>query len=496
MLSIIISLISGIILSLAFPRANLHWLAWFGLSPLMYYTYKLSWRKAILCSTAFGIGFFASLLYWISIWGHLPWIALAVFQAFFIVAFTASAKLLGSRLGSWGRLLLLPSLWVVFEWLRSLGVLGFTWGDIGYSQYKDLPAIQLASLTGIWGVSFLLAMSNAAIANFALDRKSHSHSRSALFQLILAGLIVLTVIGTGWNSLYTHSDKLKHPIKTAVIQGNIPQDTIENVEFSDRTWKTYERLTLSGEKDGVDLVIWPETVVPGLLARNRFTQERLRYLTSKTGASLLVGGWDEDKQGQVYNSAFLINPKDGLSGRYYKVHLVPFGEFVPVRRYIPFLSRYKVTPHDTSPGTRYNILDTGDYQIGTAICFESIFPDISRRLTSAGADILCIITNDCWYDQTPAAEQHMTMSIFRAVENRRFVVRGATTGISCIIDPCGRIVSSKGVDRSGIVESEIGAIFGKTFYTEHGDWLIYLSIVLIIILGSINIKTAISRKKP
>ena len=485
MLSIVISLISGVLLSFAFPRANVHWLAWFALAPLMYYTYRLNRRRALICAAVFGLGFFGNLLYWIGIFGKLPWAALTVFQCLFIVAFVAAARLIGFRLGSWGRFALLPALWVAFEWIRSLGMFGFTWGDIGYSQYEALPIVQLASFTGVWGVSFLIALSNSALASLAAARGNPGRLSGAHVQVILVGLAILSVAVLGLASLKRPVDRTSKPIKAVVIQGNINQDAEQDVAYCERTRRTYRTMTLAAEK--ADLIVWPETVVPGCAGRDPYIQRRLADLAAVVKAHLLVGGWDESDRGGDLNTAFLIGPGSGVLGRYAKVRLVPFGEFVPLRRYMPFLQYYRVTPMDVSPGPGYNLLDAGSYKLGTAICFESIFPDISRRLTESGAELLCVITNDTWFERTPAAEQHMSKSVFRAVENRRYLLRAAATGISCIIDPHGRILARAGLFRRSVLHADVRAQAEKTFYTRHGDWLVYACLALVGLLTMIAI---------
>lgn len=483
MLYIVVSLISGILLSLAFPRANMHWLAWFALAPLMYYVYRLTWKRALICGLAFGVGFFASLLYWIAIFGKLPWVLLSILQALFVVGFVVLAKLIGSRLGLWGRFMLLPALWLAFEWFRSLGMLGFTWGDMGYSQYKVLPVIQIASLAGVWGVSLLVALSNAAFANLATARKAGRGFGAAYMQVFLVGLLVLAAAIYGQASVGRRNAPAGERVKAAVVQGNVNQDTDQDVEYCEHVWHTYRTMTLAAAQKGADFIVWPETVVPGCAGSEATIQRRLSSLAAEAGGYLLVGGSDEDEEGRMYNSAFLIGPGRGVLGRYAKVHLVPFGEFVPARRYIPFLGHYRVTPYDTSPGPGYGPLDTGRYQLGMAICFESIFPHISRRFSLSGAELLCVITNDAWFGRTAAAEQHMAKSVFRAVENHRYLIRAAATGISCIIDPRGRILAQCGLFQPGVLVHDVWTDTDRTFYVAHGNWLVYVCLVAIFLLA-------------
>ena len=452
----------------------------------MYFIYRLSWKPAILCGVAFGMGFFIGLLYWIGEFGYLPWIALAIFQMIFILCFTVSAKLIGQRLGLWGRFILLPSLWVLFEYIRSLGMFGFTWGDLGYSQYKVLPIIRYASYAGVWGVSFLLAMSNSALANLWFAWKDKSSRRTAIRQVAL--VIIIAVMSLPIRVLTMSAYRDIPVLKAAVVQGNINQDIEESVEFFDNSWSTYRALTRKAGDLGAQLIVWPETVVPGVAGRDLYAQEQLKSLADAANANLLVGGWDEDGRGKVFNSAFLIDPNHGIVGKYAKVHLVPFGEFIPAKQLMPFLKYYRVKTFDISPGTGYNLIDLGSHKIGTAICFESTFPYISRRLAASGAEVLCVITNDCWFDRTAAAEEHMAMSVLRAVENHRYVLRAASTGTSVIIDPEGHIMSRVGLCRAGLLVEDIRLHTDKTFYTRHGDWLVGASAILAAFLSGVSLR--------
>ena len=498
MAGIVISLICGIILALAFPRANVHWFAWFALAPLMYFVYRLSWKRALLSGFAFGMGFFGTLLYWIAVFGKLPWFVLAAFQSLFVIGFVVLAKLLGTRMSLWGRFVLLPSLWLAVEWVRSLGMFGFTWGDLGYSQYRALPVIQIASVTGVWGISFLIALSNSALANLVTARRARAGLGAAHAQVFIAVLLVLANLIYGLAILRGPVAKDGDRLRVAVIQGNVNQDREIGPEYIEQTWDAYSSMTREAGRRGAELVVWPETVVPGRVRWDPFVLRRLAGLAKSARAKLLVGGWDEDARGRAYNSVFLIGAKPAVLGSYAKVHLVPFGEFVPARKYLPFLNQYHVTAYDTSPGSGFNTIDLGSRRIGTAICFESIFPEISRAMTASGANLLCVVTNDCWYDWTAAAEQHMLFSVFRAVENRRWLVRGASTGISCIIDPCGRIVSSSGARRAGIVSADVRTLVGTTFFTRHGNWVIHTSLILILLLmlGRIRPKPGRTNKPP
>jgi len=486
MLAVILCFLSGIGLSLAFPRTNFHFIAWTAISPLMYYAIRLSWWRAIVCALAFGLAFFASLLYWIMVFGKLPWVALAVFQSLYVVGYALVAKLLSQRLvSSWGRFLVVAALWVVFEWLRSLGPLGFTWGIIGYTQHTVLSVAQLASVTGIWGVSALIAVSNSAVANLFLVRTSSREYRSAYKQIAISAIIILCVVLAGHYMLRSDACPRRHSIPVAVVQGNIPQTFDRGNDYEHRVWKTYTQMTLSASKRKPLLVVWPETVVPGLVGVDPGPQKRLSRLSEMVEASLLVGGWDSDGSGGELNTVFLFTPGNGIVDRYSKVRLVPFGEYLPnwVRQALPFVQNYKVTPRNVTPGSGFSLVDTGWGKIGTVICFESIFPYISRNMTSLGAEVLCVVTNDSWFEDTAAAEQHTAMSAFRAIENRRYLLHCATTGASAIFDPCGRVLARGQLLQPAILHADIMPALRTTLYTRYGDWFVYVCVGLVVLVA-------------
>ena len=477
MFSLVISFISGLILTPAFPRADVYPLAWIALVPLFHLSVRKSWGMVALCGFVFGLGFFGSLLSWIGIFGALPWVLLTIIQSLFMAAFALSARLIAGRLGAWGRLIVLPALWVAFEWIRSQGLLGFTWGDVGYSQAHALPVIQMASITGVWGVSFLVAILNAALVNAIASWAKSRSLRGSYAQLGVTAAVLALVIGYGLVAM--SAPMSGKSFRAAVIQGNIDQDTEEDYDYFNRCMDTYSRMTLEAASKGMGLIVWPETAMPGSPGSDRYLEGWLSALSQRSNATLIVGARDEDRQGRSYNSAYLIGQGKGILSHYAKVRLVPFGEFVPARKYLPLLDNYRVTPMDVTPGREFNLLDGGPCRVGVAICFESTFPYISRTLTASGAELLCVITNDAWFGRTAAAEQHAEMSVLRAVENRRYLLRGAATGVSCIIDPKGRVLAGIPIFHRDAISAPVKCIRGKTFYTRHGDWFPYAMLAVV-----------------
>ncbi|MHB1458526.1 MAG: apolipoprotein N-acyltransferase [Armatimonadota bacterium] len=483
MLSILMMLISGGLLALSYPYADVYILAWFIPAILIWRISRCTIRMSIVYGLAFGTGFFITLLYWLSIFGMLPLIALAIYQGCFIALFAFIVRLRFQNIGNWQRLIAVPALWVSIEWLRSLGMFGFTWGDMGYSQYKAIPIIQMASVTGIWGISFVIVLFNTALADL-ITHRSDPERKSVMLRMSSVITLILVLICYG---IIRSNDSIPagKTIKAAIIQGNIDQDAEEDSVFIDRSWSEYSSMSADAGRNGADIIIWPETVAPGSMA-NDDTRDRVLKIASDAGTDIIAGVWDRDKVGRVFNSAFLVSPNREILGKYHKCRLVPFGEFVPARKYLSFLEYYHVTPYDTSSGCGTGILDTGKIKYGIGICFESIFPHILRNDAKSGSEVLCVITNDCWYDETAAAKQHMAISVLRAVENRRYLLRAAATGISCIIDPYGRIVSQSHVKEKTIIKGDVSPISDLTIYTRFGDWFVYLC--LVITLGAFLIK--------
>ncbi len=490
--------VSGALLAIAFPRANQSAIAWSVLAPFFYCIYRLPWNQVVIMSFAFGAGFVAALVWWVGLFGALLLILLATLVSLiFFVGFAALARALGSELGPWGRLLLLPSLWVFVEWLSSLWITGFPWWSIGTSQYRALPLLQISSVTGVWGVSFLLALSNAVIANAVVSSNRRIRRRVVVQQVALVAAVTAGLWAWGARAMDVY-----HPggrsLRAGVIQGNIPQNVPHDRDYVEQVWRTYGDLTAQAADQGAEFILWPEGTIPGRVTRNPVLLGKLETIAGNSGdVRLLAGGRDEGEMGEVYNCAFLVGANRGLLGRYAKVHLVPFAEFVVLRNYLPNLTRYRVLPYDVSPGQEVNTLSDGADSFGAVICFESIFPQISRQLASRGAQLLCVLTNDAYYDRTAAAEQHLSKAVCRAVENRRFLLRGASTGISCIVDPCGRIIARAPLREEKVLTGSVTLIAEKSFYTQHGDWFVYVCMAAAAMLGAISLRGArASRPRP
>ncbi|HKI82612.1 MAG TPA: apolipoprotein N-acyltransferase, partial [Pseudodesulfovibrio sp.] len=400
-----------------------------------------------------GLVYYPLQLYWILIvlgrYGQLsPWITvpalglLALYMSLYLVGFSVlTSRLEGRPCLIW----LAPIFWVGLDWLRSWLFTGFPWIDLGYTQYRYPLLIQVADLAGHHAVTFLIVMVNCILAlgvrNFPEKLLRPSRPGPALVSALL-----LLVLATGYN-LVRHSRveseiKGAETLKVAVVQGNIPQDEKWQSGGKENALEKYLRLTrLELGKNSPKLVVWPETAMPFYL-RDSAALVILENLATRSGADILTGAPYRQHDGagktvKYYNSAFLIDHEGLVAGRYDKEHLVPFGEYVPLKKLLFFLGPLVESVADFSPGLDPRPIPCQKTRVGVLICFESIFPDLARRETRAGAELLVNLTNDAWYGRSSAPWQHLSMAVFRSVENRRSLARAANTGVSGFIDPLG-----------------------------------------------------------
>jgi len=501
--NISLALLSGILLVLIFPKFNLSFLAWVALVPLFLALEGKNLRESFNLGFLAGLTSFTGILYWI-----VPTIVssgeskllafisllllscyLSIYYGFFCLIFRyTSLKIIHSTLS----LFFAPALWVSLELLRAHLFSGFPWALLGYSQWNFTSLIQISEFTGVYGVSFLIVMVNGVLMevgrSFGFFRGEEMVSkakvkRSAL-PLVISVVVFLCCLAYGFiimsRESFTESRNFQDEdsqVRIALLQGNIDQYMKWDKNYEQLIKDTYGELVNMASKENPQLIVWPETALPGYFKRERELQKWVEKVVSQTSAYHIIGS-PEYREGAYYNAAFLISPKGEILGEYDKIHLVPFGEIVPFR---PILSQFIGVLNelgDFSPSQERKLLSTPFGSFAVLICWEGIFPHLVRKFVKDGADYLANITNDAWFLRTSAPFQHFIASIFRAVENRVSIIRVANTGVSGFIDQYGRITKKTEIFNKDYLNSSVSRRIHQTFYTNYGDIFAYLCVAL------------------
>jgi apolipoprotein N-acyltransferase len=483
---VLASLLSGFLLILSFPHFDLEFLAWFALVPLFYSIEGKSVSRSFNLGFLTGILSFLGIIYWIIVavhtYGNIPLILsglilllLVVYLSLFIGGFTCLTRLIQIRSG-FQTILFTPFLWVALEYLRSFLLTGFPWANLGYSQYLNLPFIQMADITGAYGLSFVIVMVNATLFTVL-----HQWSRKTLpiKELIITGITLLGFLIYGYLKMgMIDRQRIEQPpLKIGLVQGNIDQSIKWDHSFQRETLKIYKKLSSKVAKEKPDLIIWPETATPFFFQDAKEYQPLVLEIPRQTNAFLLFGTPTyKIQKGRVdhYNSAYLISPSGDLAGKYDKIHLVPFGEYVPLQDLLYFIGSLGEGIGDFKSGKEIFNFSLPQGKFGVLICFEIIFPDLCRKFVKEGANFLVTITNDAWFGRTSAPYQHFSLATFRAVENRVFIARAANTGITGFIDPNGRMVKKGTLFTEESMNGTIYLSKNKTFYTLYGDVFAWL----------------------
>ena len=464
--------VSGLLLVASLPKPDLYPLGWIALLPLLLLiSSEQTAFGAFAIGYAAGMAYYSGTFYWIaatmSTYGGLsPILSFGVFALFVVVfslhtaLFAVMLRLLIGRLGPFGLLLAGPA-WVGVELLQTYLIFGgFPWMLVGYALAPYFGILQLVTWTGIYGLSFLLVSVNAAAA-LALWRRDWKIGAAAAVPVLFALLVPAPESSTPSEAL-----------SVRLVQTNIDID---------QSWQSGDAARLLDELHAVstargpgpDLLVWPETPAPFYLGRDPELRKRTAAIAGKLDAHFLLGYIGHSSEG-VSNSAGLLSPVGEQVSRYDKLHLVPFGEYVPFRRLLFFAESLVRNVGDFSPGTEYTLSTIDGHRISTTICYEDVFPGLMRQFTKKGAEVIVNITNDGWFGSTSAPYQHLRMARVRAVENRRYLVKATNTGITAIIDPFGRILSRTELGERTTLEGEVGYRNDLTFYVRYGDVFAYV----------------------
>lgn len=482
---------SGLLLTLSFPKTGISYLAFFALVPLLISLPSLNPKQSFNHGFITGFFHFMTLIYWIvptvNIYGGLHFtlagstlILLCLYLALYPALFTFLLKKLNP--GPFFKPVLAACLWAGLEYIRAYALTGFSWGSLGYSQYLNLLFIQIADLSGVYGVSFLIVLINYFFVDLftILQKKEEKRSVTAmLFTIILVSVALFY----GRQRLSTLDALMNSAPKPAiaVIQGNIEQDMKWSDAFKNGTVDKYILLSKTALIDNPELIIWPETALPFYYGYEQALSNIVDQCVRESKTNYLVGSpafHSNGKETRYYNRAYMLNRFSIVTGTYDKNRLVPFGEYVPFGDYLTFLGKITAQAGNFSSGDKSFIpLDFKEHKTGVLICFEILFPHISSGFVKNGADILTATTNDAWFGHTSAPLQHFSMAVFRAVENRRSVARAANTGISGFIDPEGKILETTPLFTDKVITRQIPALTLISFYTRYGDIFAFSAMV-------------------
>ena len=475
---------------LSFPRYDVEWLAWFAFVPLLTATRGMRLRTAFVWGWISGCVGYLGILRWIPHtminYGGVPTpvsygilLLLVVYVGLYVGVFTAGWTW-SVRHWPQGALLMVPALWVALEWIRAQALSGFPWASLGYSQYLNRSLIQVAELTSVYGVSFALVLGNVIMAQLLYGATQRRWKRVGL-PCALAMLCLAAIWGYGGWRLHQTSKATATTaadLGVALLQGNIEQHLKWDHAAREAIFSTYRTLTLEAAADSeIDLIVWPEAATPFFFANDRTFRARQLHLAEEAARPLLFGSPTYTRDGDqdvMYNSAFLVGPDATVQGRYDKIHLVPFGEYIPLRRLLFFLDKVVEGIGDFRSGEAYTVMAIPQGRFAVLICFEVIFPDLVRHFVRHGGQFLVNITNDAWFGYSAASHQHLSMVVFRAVENRLPIVRAANTGISAVIDATGRLSQQTDLFVRTWIKDRITPARGPlTFYTRWGDLFAY-----------------------
>jgi len=485
------SLISAFLIFLSFPNNDYFYFAWIAFIPLLLSIRATGVRGSFLLG--FSTGFFtnAAALYWIytmiqfntgsRLQAMLCLVAMSAYLALYYGIWTALLRFVMPSLSLLRFSLFAACLWVSLEYLRAHFLTGFPWLLLGMSQWRYTSIIQISEFTGVYGVSFLIMLVNVSFTRFAMTRKIAS------FFLVMAGLACVSAL--------CYVVKLRNEVTSppymsvAVLQGNIDQYKKWDNTYQDEIMRVYSGLAREASLHNPDLIVWPETAVPGFLPTNMFLYDWVRGTAKETKTYNLIGSPYNDGDSDYFNAVLLFGPEGEMLGVHKKTHLVPFGEFVPFRKLLAPYFAILNTLGDFTRGKLYDVFPVKSIRCASTICSENFFGGTVRHFVLNGAEVILNQTNDAWFFKTAAAKQHFIMNVFRAIENRRTIIVSGNTGISGIVSPGGVISHETPLFERTFFLAKISPSRYLTFYTRHGDLFAQCCVLMsLLMLVAINRK--------
>lgn len=497
-----LALLSVALLILAFPNFDFWPLAWVGVVPLLVaIARRPASKRTFLLGWFTGTAFFYATCYWLT-YSMIHYAGIPVPLAY-VLLFPGAllmglfpglfAAALARLIRAWGMkaLFVAPLLWVALEWLR-LNVTGQLWNAIGYSQAFHPSLIHVASWGGVYAVGFLIVVINASLAFALLRRTVQAVTISVLVIACTAAFMFGFSLFSNSGSVQSNSAEI--PIVVVAIQPNVPMEFDKSTEEMEQLLNRHiseSEKGLSEAKHDLSprLVIWPESPMNFTYGTDQELRDRLTEFTRRNHTSLILNSQETAPNDGSYNSALLINEEGRLAAQYDKIRLMPFGEYVPLPKWLPGSDRVRAIVGGFTPGSRYTLMPVGPLHVGVFICIESAYPWIPRTLTAEGADVLINISNDGYLGPTAVMRQHLANTIFRAVENGRPVLRVTNTGITASIDEQGTVSDATDGFQAAVRRWTVARRGdGKTFYTKHGDVFAGLCAVLSLLLVSLSLR--------
>jgi len=505
-------LISGVLSGLAFPPLPLGFLAFFALVPLLKAFCDDEFHNSFEKGLVYGLVLNLAIMYWLALnkgttwyWATLSMVAAVIFLAMNYAIIGLSVGFIGRRLGRNVGIWSFPIIWTAIEYLRSFGSLGFTWNNLCYTQSHAIQLIQSAAVVGPYGISGWIVVINVLI--FRLLENLEDYRQVSRRLVIIIALFLIPAI-YGMVVLQKPSDENdRRLVNVGLIQPNIDPNAKWDQESFKKNMQLLHDLTDSVATQPLDLVVWPETATPTFLRRNHYAVlTEIREHIERLQVNLLTGTPDLERAGEdyrYYNATFLLRPHSNRIEDYRKIHLVPFGEYIPLSGYFPELSNLNLGQGNFQAGKEVKLFQiplrvdqrpVSDTVLtfNSVICYESTFPDLVRQATRQGSELLVIVSNDAWFGNTSAPFLHAEIGRWRAIENRIPVVRSANTGISLILDQYGRNLQSLPFGKSGWLSAPVTQGKPQTIFVRYGNWPARLCVILALLLIGYSI---IRRKK-
>jgi apolipoprotein N-acyltransferase len=446
-----------------------------------------TFRRGFVLGLMTGGVHYAGTVYWtgatVQTFGGLPApvaVVVALLLVFYLALYVALASgitaVLVRRLG-WVGVPLGAAAWVSFEYLRGVGLMGgFPWIPLGNTMVTLLPIAQLASVGGVYALSVFVALVNAGFALAIVS--AHRGQRSAL-----AATVALVAVVAVWGGMRLSANTLIDagtPVRVGLVQPNILQADKWNDAKAGEIVERYLQMTRQAVAEGAELVVWPESATPFVFDEEPVGEALVRGVVQSTGVPLLFGS-DEIERGEknrYFNSAFMLDSGGATAAVYRKMHLVPFGEYVPYKNLLFFVKPLVESVSDFTPGALVTMLPIKGHMMSTAICYEVTFPSLMREAVWQGSELLTTITNDAWYGESSAPFQHFEMAAMRSIEQGRYLIRAANTGITGIVDPYGRVLARTKLGEATVVVGEVRFVQARTLYATMGDRVAHAAIAL------------------